>query len=192
MNATPGTANQRWTVTCQDAGDGSGDLIVPLPADLKSDMGLAVGDTLSIIKAYADTHKNIVLSDTARIPDCVDERVKPVDSQALVDIRMTEHRLSKNNTGSTKTSEFEGISKNHQPDTGTPDDPESQQNHHDVDTLLGVLVDLYHVCGMLDAKVEVLDQIIAALHGDPLPHESLSAYADRDPDGWVHVEDAGR
>lgn len=96
---------------------------------------------------------------------------------------MTEQRLSKNNTGSTKTSEFEGISKNYQPDTGTHDDPESQQNHHDVDTLLGVLVDLYHVCGMLDAKVEVLDQIIAALYGDPLPHESLSAYADRDPDG---------
>ena len=176
MNAAPGTANQRWTVTCQDAGDGSGDLIVPLPADLKSDMGLAVGDTLNIIKAYADTHKNIVLSDTARIPDCVDERVKPVDSQALVDIRMTEQRLSKNNTGSTKTSEFEGISKNYQPDTGTPNDP-------GVETLLGVLVDLYHVCGMLDAKVEVLDQIIAALYGDPLPHESLSAYADRDPDG---------
>ena len=192
MNATPGTANQRWTVTCQDAGDGSGDLIVPLPADLKSDMGLAVGDTLNIIKAYADTHKNIVLSDIATMPDRVDERVEPVDSQALEDIRMTEQRLSKNNTASTKTSEFEGISKNYQPDTGTPDDPESQQNHHDVDTLLGVLVDLYHVCGMLDAKVEVLDQIIAALHGDPLPHESLSAYADRDPDGWVPVEDAGR
>ena len=183
MNATPGTANQRWTVTCQDAGDGSGDLIVPLPANLKSDMGLAVGDTLNIIKAYADTHKSIVLSDIATIPECVDERVKPVDSQALEDIRMTEQRLSKNNTGSTKTSEFEGISKKYQPDTGTPNDPESQQNHHDVDTLLGVLVDLYHVCGMLDAKVEVLDQIIAALYGDPLPHESLSAYADRDPDG---------
>ena len=93
MNATPGTANQRWTVTCQDAGDGSGDLIVRLPAELKSDMGLAVGDTLSIIKAYADTHNNNVLSDTARIPDRVDERVKPFDSQALEDIRMTEQRL---------------------------------------------------------------------------------------------------
>ena len=52
MNATPGTANQRRTVTCQDAGDGSGDLIVRLPAELKSDMGLAVGDTLSIIKVW--------------------------------------------------------------------------------------------------------------------------------------------
>ena len=56
---------------------------------------------------------------------------------------------------------------------------------HDVETLLGVLADLYHVCGMLDAKVEVLDQIMAALNGEPLPHESLGPYAAPDPAGGV-------
>jgi antitoxin component of MazEF toxin-antitoxin module len=60
---------------------------------------------------------------------------------------------------------------------------------HDVETLLGVLADLYHVCGMLDAKVEVLDQIMAALNGEPLPHESLGPYAALDPDGGCPVDD---
>ena len=50
MNATPGTANQRWTVTCQDAADGTGDMIVPLPGDLLSQMGLVIGDTLTVEK----------------------------------------------------------------------------------------------------------------------------------------------
>lgn len=31
MNRVPGTENQRWTVTFQDAADGTGDMIVPLP-----------------------------------------------------------------------------------------------------------------------------------------------------------------
>lgn len=50
MNDTPGAENQRWTVTCQDAADGTGDLILPLPDDLLSEIGLVVGDTLSIEK----------------------------------------------------------------------------------------------------------------------------------------------
>ena len=50
MNAAPGTANQRWTVTCQDAADGTGDMIVPLPDDLLSQMGLVIGDTLTVEK----------------------------------------------------------------------------------------------------------------------------------------------
>ena len=50
MNAAPGTANQRWTVTCQDAADGTGDMIVPLPGDLLSQMGLVIGDTLTVEK----------------------------------------------------------------------------------------------------------------------------------------------
>ena len=48
MNPAPGTENQRWTVTCQDAADGTGDMIVPLPDDLLSQMGLVIGDTLTV------------------------------------------------------------------------------------------------------------------------------------------------
>ena len=48
MNRAPGTENQCWTVTCQDTADGTGDMIVPLPDELLSQMGLVAGDTLSI------------------------------------------------------------------------------------------------------------------------------------------------
>ena len=48
MNRVPGTENQRWTVTCQGAADDTGDMIVPLPDDLLSQMGLVAGDTLII------------------------------------------------------------------------------------------------------------------------------------------------
>ena len=52
MNRVPGTENQRWTVTCQDAADGTGDMIVPLPDDLLSEIGLVIGDALTFeIKA---------------------------------------------------------------------------------------------------------------------------------------------
>lgn len=57
----------------------------------------------------------------------------------------------------------------------------SQQKQHDLETLIGVLCDLYHVCGMLDAKVEVLDQIMAAINGEPLPYDSLGPFSERDP-----------
>ena len=50
MNRVPGTENQRWTVTCQDAADDTGDMIVPLPGDLLSQMGLVIGDTLAVEK----------------------------------------------------------------------------------------------------------------------------------------------
>ena len=50
MNRVPGTENQRWTVTCQDAADGTGDMIVPLPDDLLSEIGLVIGDTLTVEK----------------------------------------------------------------------------------------------------------------------------------------------
>lgn len=50
MNRVPGTENQRWTVTCQDAADDTGDMIVPLPDDLLSQMGLVIGDTLAVEK----------------------------------------------------------------------------------------------------------------------------------------------
>lgn len=52
MNRVPGTENQRWTVTCQDAADGTGDMIVPLPDDLLSKIGLVIGDARTVeIKA---------------------------------------------------------------------------------------------------------------------------------------------
>ena len=50
MNRVPGTENQCWTVTCQDAADGTGDMIVPLPDDLLRQMGLVIGDTLTVEK----------------------------------------------------------------------------------------------------------------------------------------------
>lgn len=37
-----------WKVTCRDAGDGSGDMILELPDDLLQAAGLAVGDTLEV------------------------------------------------------------------------------------------------------------------------------------------------
>lgn len=130
MNQTPDAESKRWTVTCQDSADGTGDLIVPLPDDLMAAVRLANGDKLNMERQSDGT------------------------------IVLTPIRIG------------------------------SQQNQHDVETLLGVLTDLYHVCGMLDAKVEVLDQIIAALHGEPLPHESLSPYAEPDADRWVPVDNA--
>ena len=48
MNRVPGTENQRWTVTCQDAADGTGDMIVPLPDDMLGEIGLVIGDTLTV------------------------------------------------------------------------------------------------------------------------------------------------
>lgn len=37
-----------FKVTCQDAGDGSGDVIVDLPPELLENMGLGLGDELSV------------------------------------------------------------------------------------------------------------------------------------------------
>ncbi|MBH1966833.1 MAG: AbrB/MazE/SpoVT family DNA-binding domain-containing protein [Pseudomonadales bacterium] len=39
---------QYWNVKCQDPTDGSGDVIVDLPADLLVSMGLNIGDELTI------------------------------------------------------------------------------------------------------------------------------------------------
>ncbi|MFJ4256836.1 AbrB/MazE/SpoVT family DNA-binding domain-containing protein [Pseudomonas monteilii] len=36
------------TVKCQDAGDGSGDVIIDLPDDILESMGLNIGDALTI------------------------------------------------------------------------------------------------------------------------------------------------
>ncbi|WP_345789804.1 AbrB/MazE/SpoVT family DNA-binding domain-containing protein [Pseudomonas arsenicoxydans] len=40
--------DERWFSTCQDAGDGSGDLVIDLPSELLSKMGLSLGDELNI------------------------------------------------------------------------------------------------------------------------------------------------
>ena len=50
MNPTHDLKSKRWTVTCQDAADDTGDMIVPLPDDLHSQMGLVIGDTLTVEK----------------------------------------------------------------------------------------------------------------------------------------------
>lgn len=50
MDRTPGNENQRWIVTCQDAADGSGDMIVLLPDELLNEIGLVIGDTLTVEK----------------------------------------------------------------------------------------------------------------------------------------------
>lgn len=114
MNPPPPSENRRWLVTCEDAEDGIGDLIIPLPDDLLAAIGLTSGDKLNM--------------------------EKQPDGTITLTVR----------------------------------------HQHDAETLLGVLADLYHVCGMLDAKVEVLDQIMAALNGEPLPYESLGPYVATD------------
>lgn len=50
MNSTPSSENRRWIVTCQDADDGTGDLIIPLPDDLLAAIGLTCGDKLDMEK----------------------------------------------------------------------------------------------------------------------------------------------
>lgn len=107
MNHAPDAENKRWIVTCQDAADGTGDLIVPLPADLLTEMGLADGDTLHIIEAYAGTHKSLVLSKTATIPDRTDELVEHFNSEDLEDIHIAEQRMSKIRAGRTKATTLE-------------------------------------------------------------------------------------
>jgi antitoxin ChpS len=42
------TEAQRWTVKCQDPADGSGDVIIDLPPDLLTSLGLSIGDVLTI------------------------------------------------------------------------------------------------------------------------------------------------
>lgn len=46
MNPTHDLKSKRWTVTCQDAAD----MIVPLPDDLLNEIGLVIGDTLTVEK----------------------------------------------------------------------------------------------------------------------------------------------
>jgi len=43
-----GKIGQRWVAVCRDGLDGSGDLLVELPADLMLEAGWAVGDELDI------------------------------------------------------------------------------------------------------------------------------------------------
>lgn len=47
----PGAKSRVWRVTCVDAGDGSGDSIVPLPSELLAQLGWAIGAELSIERA---------------------------------------------------------------------------------------------------------------------------------------------
>lgn len=42
------TEPQRWTVKCQDPGDGTGDVIIDLPPDLLASLGLGLGDVLTV------------------------------------------------------------------------------------------------------------------------------------------------
>lgn len=44
------TTPDSWRVVCQDAGDGSGDVIVELPSELLERLGWALGDELTIEK----------------------------------------------------------------------------------------------------------------------------------------------
>ncbi|WP_408598536.1 AbrB/MazE/SpoVT family DNA-binding domain-containing protein [Pseudomonas sp. PLMAX] len=39
---------RRWTSFCHDAEDGSGDLVIDLPADMLAELGWKIGDQLSI------------------------------------------------------------------------------------------------------------------------------------------------
>lgn len=42
------TTPDSWRVVCQDAGDGSGDIIVELPSELLEKLGWSLGDELTI------------------------------------------------------------------------------------------------------------------------------------------------
>jgi len=42
------TTSESWRVVCQDAGDGSGDVIVELPSELLEQLGWGLGDELSV------------------------------------------------------------------------------------------------------------------------------------------------
>lgn len=41
--------NEKWTITLEEADDGSGDLVLPLPQDLLDGAGWKEGDTLEWI-----------------------------------------------------------------------------------------------------------------------------------------------
>lgn len=40
--------SQRWITECEDAGDGTGDVVVTLPPDLIAKLGLEAGDELDV------------------------------------------------------------------------------------------------------------------------------------------------
>lgn len=40
--------SERWIVKCLGAADGSGDVIIELPLDLLTEMGLSLGDDLDV------------------------------------------------------------------------------------------------------------------------------------------------
>lgn len=42
------TTTDRWRAVCQDAGDGSGDVIIELPSDLLERLDWTLGDELTI------------------------------------------------------------------------------------------------------------------------------------------------
>jgi len=44
--------NKKWTVTVEEADDGSGDLVIPLPQDFLDLQGWVEGDTLN----WVDNH----------------------------------------------------------------------------------------------------------------------------------------
>ena len=55
MNPTPNSKNKSWVVTCQEAADGTGDLILPLPDELLAAIGLTTGDKLDMQKQPVGT-----------------------------------------------------------------------------------------------------------------------------------------
>jgi hypothetical protein len=47
--------NKKWTVTVEEADDGSGDLVIPLPQDFLDLQGWVEGDTLTWIDNHDGT-----------------------------------------------------------------------------------------------------------------------------------------
>ena len=56
--------NDRWRAICEDAGDGSGDLIVELPSEVLAKMGVGPGDELNL----EVVHGRIILSPKKSLP----------------------------------------------------------------------------------------------------------------------------
>ena len=50
---------------------------------------------------------------------------------------------------------------------------ECERLREKVEQIMGLAAELYQVLGALDADDKVLDQVSAAAHGNPLPHDTL-------------------
>lgn len=63
-----------WTVKIEQ--DEDGNLVVPLPDELLTQLGVGIGDSLYLSEDYVVTTRCLVLSKTPQVPDRVDVLVE--------------------------------------------------------------------------------------------------------------------